>query len=110
MKRFQPEYASSGRGGAGNYASSTKLAAATAENTNVTPALQENKPPEVGGYHGRGGAGNYKGEDEEKKKADEQRASIAQEKAHQQVVKDVEAGLQEPQKAHLGKEKLDYGA
>jgi hypothetical protein len=110
VKRAQPEFASSGRGGAGNYASTTKLAAATAENTNVTPALQENKPPEVGGYRGRGGAGNYKGEDEEKKKADERRASMVQEKAHQQVVKDVEAGLQEPQKAHLGKEKLDYGA
>ena len=108
VKRAQSDYASSGRGGAGNYTSTAKLAAATAENTNVTPALQQAKPPEVG-YCGRGGAGNYKGEDVEKRKEEERRASVIQEKAHQQVVKDVDAGLQEPQKAHLGSEKLEYG-
>ena len=107
VKRAQSEYKHSGRGGAGNYASTSELAAATIENANVTPALQETKTPEIG-YCGRGGAGNYRGEDEEQKREEGRRVSMIQEKAHQQVVRDVEAGLQEPPKAHLGNEKLEY--
>ena len=99
-----PRYASSGRGGAGNVTDATLLAAAIKDTVDVTPALQESK--QLGsGLHGRGGAGNYtatelaSGEPEERE---------MQEMRREEVVKDVEAGLKPPEKAHLGIEKLTY--
>ena len=106
IEKSRSEYAHSGRGGAGNYTNATKLAEATAQTAGVTPSLVESKPPETGHY-GRGGAGNYRSSDAEKA-VDERRASGVQEKIHQQVVQDVESGLKEPEKAHLGGIKLDY--
>jgi len=72
----------------------------------VTASLKESKPPGIG-YYGRGGAGNYRSGNAEKQE-DEEGISEKQEKLHQQVVKDVESGLKEPEKAHLGGEKLEY--
>jgi len=99
--------APTGRGGAGNYTSSSKLATVTTKNANITPSLQETRPPQVG-HSGRGGAGNYRSGDVEKKEEDETMAIELQERTHQWVVKDVEKGLKEPEKAHLGNEKLEY--
>ena len=46
----------------------------------------------------------------EKKIEGEKDALEAQERAHQKVVKDVEMGLKEPEKAHLGREGREYDA
>ena len=83
------------------------LAAGTTANTDVTPSLQENKTPELGHY-GRGGAGNYRTPELGKEREEDDDISKAQEKAHQRVVKDVEMGLKEPEKAHLGREGLEH--
>ena len=99
----------SGRGGAGNITTRDVLAAGTTANVDVTSSMQENKPPELGHY-GRGGAGNYRTPDSEKILEREKERLDAQEKAHQKVVKDVEMGLKEPEKAHLGREGLEYDA
>lgn len=79
------------------------LTAGTTANIDVTPSLQESKPPELGHY-GRGGAGNYRTPDPEKRKEGEKATLEAQEEAHQRVVRDVEMGLKEPEKAYLGME------
>lgn len=105
IKRARPEYAPTGRGGAGNYTSASKLATVTMRNASITPSLQETKSPEVG-HSGRGGVGNYSSGDAGKKE-DEVRETELQEMAHQRVVKDVEMGLKEPEKAHLVKERLE---
>ena len=95
----------SGRGGAGNVTTREVLAAGTTANVDVTPSLRESKPPKLGHY-GRGGAGNYKYPEPER--IEGVKATLeAQEKAHQQVVRDVEMGLKEPEKAHLGKESYE---
>ena len=73
----------------------------------MTPALQPNRPPESG-YAGRGGAGNYRGGIAESKEQDERKASEFQREVHQQVVRDVEMALKEPEKAHLGKEGIEH--
>ena len=99
-------YAHHGRGGAGNFTSARKLSEAAAETADVTLSLQETKPPETG-YYGRGGAGNYRGEDTEKKEEYMRRAAEVQEKVYRQVVRDVEIGLKEPEKAHLGSGRIE---
>ena len=104
VERSKSEYAHSGRGGAGNYTETTTLAEATAQATDVTPALEETKPPQTG-YYGRGGAGNYRIGNSESREND-MKAMEAQDRLHQQVVKDVETGLKEPEKAHLGRQRL----
>lgn len=107
MERSRAEYAHSGRGGAGNYTDADKLAKTTAAMANVTPALRETKPPKVGHY-GRGGAGNYRDKSADASREEDTRAkSETKEKVHQQVVRDVESSLKEPEKAHLGGEKLE---
>ena len=98
-----------GRGGAGNVTTRDMLVAGTTANIDVTPSLQENKPPELGHY-GRGGAGNYRIPAPGKRREEEKMILEAQEKAHQRVVKDVEMGLKEPEKVHLGREGLDHNA
>ncbi len=102
-------FSTAGRGGAGNVTTKDMLAAGTTANIDVTPSLQENKPPELGHY-GRGGAGNYRTPAPEKRRAEEKMILEAQEKAHQKVVKDVEMGLKEPDKVHLGREGLNHNA
>ena len=102
-------FSTAGRGGAGNVTTRDILAAGTTANIDVTPSLQENKPSELG-YHGRGGAGNYRTPAPEKRRSGEKMILEAQEKAHQRVVKDVEMGLKEPEKVHLGREGLDRNA
>ena len=81
------------------------LAAGTKANVDVTPSLQENKPPKLGHY-GRGGAGNYRTPEPEKREEVEKYKLEAQEKAQRKIVEDVEMGLKEPEKAHLGREGL----
>lgn len=98
-----------GRGGAGNITTRDVLDAGTTANIDVTPSLQESKPPELGHY-GRGGAGNYRTPVTDNPRETELDELEAQEKAHQEVVKEVETGLKEPEKAHLGKESRDYDA
>lgn len=106
LEKSRTEYAHSGRGGAGNYTNATRLAEATAQTAGMTPSMGESKPPSTG-YYGRGGAGNYRTGDVEKAES-ERRVTEAQEQIHQQAVKDVESGLKEPEKAHLGGERLKY--
>ena len=96
----------SGRGGAGNVTTRDVLAAGTTANIDTTPSLQENEPPELGHY-GRGGAGNYRVPEPGKRREEENDVLEAQEKAHQRVVRDVERGLKEPEKAHLGRGGLE---
>ena len=78
------------------------LAAGTTANVDITPSLQENKPPELGHY-GRGGAGNYRTPEVDKRSGGDKDGLEAQEKARQKVVRDVEQGLKEPEKVHLGR-------
>ena len=80
------------------------LVSATKDTVNVTPALEENKPPEAGHY-GRGGAGNYR---ESISGPSEPEEREMQEMKRAEVVRDVEMGLKSPEKAHLGTEKLTY--
>ncbi|KAL6713414.1 hypothetical protein ACLMJK_008879 [Lecanora helva] len=105
IAKARSEYAHSGRGGAGNYSYGTRIEEAQALKTGETPSVQDSNPSHTG-YHGRGGAGNYQSGDAEKAEA-RRRASIAQEKKHPQVIQDVEAGLRQPEKVHLGSEKLE---
>ena len=93
----------SGRGGAGNITTRDALAAGTTANIDVTPSMRESKPPELGHY-GRGGAGNYRTPEPDKVVEGERSTLEARQQAHQKVVKDVEMGLKEPEKAYLAKE------
>ena len=77
------------------------------ESVNVTSSPQARTLTESG-YSGRGGAGNYRTENTELKAAEERRATQRRERAREEVVRDVEMGLKEPEKAHLGNEKLEY--
>ena len=75
-----------------------KISASTKETMDTTPALQETNPASEG-HWGRGGAGNY-------------RASVSgpSKPAEREMVDwkrgDLELGLQAPEQAHLGSEKL----
>lgn len=83
------------------------MAAGTNANVDVTPSLQENKLLKLG-YYGRGGAGNYRTPDPEQAREVVKNRLGAREKVQQKIVKDVEIGLKEPEKAHLGREGLGY--
>ncbi len=109
LESYGRKASTSGRGGAGNVTTRDVLAAGTTANVDVTPSMQESKPPDLGHY-GRGGAGNYRMPVPEKKIEGEKDALEAQEQARQKVVKDVEMGLKEPEKAHLGREGREYDA
>ena len=73
----------------------------------MTPALQEAKPPEVGHY-GRGGAGNYRGSVSGSSSGDEKRVSEAWDKKYHGEGEEIEMELREPERAHLGVEKMTY--
>lgn len=87
--------------GRGNVTTSAKLSATTAGAADVTPALQDSKHPDVR-YFGRGGAGNSRIWVSEVKEREELRSSHAKEEKFHRVVMDVEMGLRQPEKAHLG--------
>ncbi|KAL9102493.1 MAG: hypothetical protein Q9163_002358 [Psora crenata] len=103
----QPRYATSGRGGAGNLTDTCTLAAVTRGTVDVTAALQETKPPEAGHY-GRGGAGNYCGSLSRPSGRDQSGPSDAWEKKPYGEGEEIEMSLREPEKAHLGGERLTY--
>lgn len=83
------------------------LAAGTNANIDVTPSLQENKLPKLGHY-GRGGAGNFRTPESGQAREEVKDRLEAREKAQRKIVKDVEMGLKEPEKAHLVREGLRY--
>lgn len=97
------EISTSGRGGAGNITTRAVLTAGSNASIDVTPSLQESKPPEPR-YYGRGGAGNYRIPEPENRRGKVREATDARERAQRKVVEDVEMGLKEPEKAHLGRE------
>ena len=104
-KAAQPSYTHQGRGGAGNY-QSTSLTNAAGIPNDLSTSVKQTAVPE-GGHIGRGGAGNFINGDFERRKSDaERRLSEAQEKIHAQTVEDVGKGMKMPEKAHLGSEKL----
>ena len=105
LKSHSPKLSTAGRGGIGNVTTRDVLAADTNANIDVTPSLQENKLPKLGHY-GRGGAGNYRIPEPEQAREEVKDRLKAREKAQQQIVKDVEMGLKEPEKVHLGREGL----
>lgn len=100
--RAIPDYAHSGRGGAGNWYSPPDLQ----KTGNFTLDTGRSIPsPDIrsAGYSGRGGAGNFSSKDQEMRKLEEERlAEEARSKREAQVVKDVEMGLKPPERAHLG--------
>lgn len=62
--------------------------------------------PELG-YSGRGGAGNSRNGEIEKMLLDaETQAKEAQNRAHEEAVKDVEMELKPPERAHLVSERI----
>lgn len=97
------DYANSGRGGAGNFVKRDgRSTAGSTVKSSTTALLRESAVPEMG-YSGRGGAGNLRsGEVEKRRLENERRAKEARERAHEEVVKDVEMGLKLPERAHLG--------
>ena len=69
----------------------------------MTPALQEARVPE-GGHYGRGGAGNYRGNISGSSGEGEERGA----KQQYGEGEEIEMGLRQPEKAHLGADKLAY--
>lgn len=60
------------------------------------------------GYSGRGGVGNFSsGEVDKLREETEAKAVEARQRAHDEVVRDVDMGLKMPERAHLGGEKLE---
>ena len=100
--RVLPDYAHSGRGGAGNWYSPPDLQ----KTGNFFSDTGRSMPrPDIGGagYSGRGGAGNFSSKDQEMRRLEEERlAEKARSKREAEIVKDVELGLKPPEKAHLG--------
>ena len=100
--RALPDFAHSGRGGAGNWYSPPDLQ----RTGNFTADAARSIPsPDIrsAGYSGRGGAGNFSSKDQEMRRQEEERlAGEARSKREAEIVKDVEMGLKPPEKAHLG--------
>lgn len=104
-KAIQPSYTHQGRGGAGNYQSTSLTNAATIPN-DLSTSVKQTQVPE-GGHIGRGGAGNFVSGDVERRKSNaERRLSEVQERIHAQTVEEVGKEMKMPEKAHLGSEKL----
>ncbi|MCJ1466121.1 hypothetical protein MMC07_004740 [Pseudocyphellaria aurata] len=98
------EYVYSGRGGAGNLRREGPPPANT-DSSPQLPALSEKTVPEIG-YSGRGGAGNYRaGEVQKQREEAEKRAKESRDRAHNEVVRDVEMDLKPPERAHLVSER-----
>ena len=83
------------------------LAAGTKRTVDVTAALQESKASEAGHY-GRGGAGNYRMSAEgPPAPVEREMKEMKRPATYWEAEADVEAGLQEPAKAHLGTERFE---
>lgn len=83
----------------GNPSSSSSADASISINPSTIPKI---------GYSGRGGIGNIRSAEAEKLREDmELNAAAARQRAHEEVVRDVEMGLKMPERAHLGAEKLE---
>ncbi|KAI9717740.1 MAG: hypothetical protein M1812_004469 [Candelaria pacifica] len=100
------EYAHMGRGGAGNYYSPQELqhsgnfSGATTSKEGTAPVTDTFAAEK--GLRGRGGAGNFVMGDEERRKYEaEQAAQETQGKVNESVLRDVEAGLAQPEKAFV---------
>lgn len=97
-----PDYAHSGRGGAGNWYSPPDLEK-TGNFSSDTGRPIVSPSTKAAGYSGRGGAGNFNSKDQEIRRLEEERlAQEARSKREAEIVKDVETGLKPPEKAHLG--------
>lgn len=99
----KPEYAHAGRGGAGNFKPTAAVDVGTP--ADLSTSIKQGITAEAG-YTGRGGAGNFRGDLERTKSGTPVDVIEPQEKAYEETAKDVEQGLQAPEKAHLGGEKL----
>ena len=105
--RSLPDYAHTGRGGAGNWVAAPELRESEVYTARTIPldaiapaATPKSKPTE---YYGRGGAGNIvKGDEEKRRKANEEKMIDARRRREAEVVRDVEMGLKPPEKAYLG--------
>ena len=106
----QSSYTVSGRGGAGNYWRKEDNGGADPSSSSSADAPISINPsmiPKIG-YSGRGGIGNIRSGEVEKLREDmELNAAAARQRAHEEVVRDVEMGLKMPERAHLGAEKLE---
>ena len=101
----RPEYAHVGRGGAGNFKPTATTAGGGGIMGDLSTFVKQDTIAESG-YSGRGGAGNIRGDSERRKPEAQARAAEAQEKAYKETVKDVERGLKQPEKAHLGGDRV----
>lgn len=106
----------SGRGGAGNYISRKEDGGhdetpreKSASSVGLPPLkITSNTGPAKVGFTGRGGAGNLR-TGEAQREERETKAREARERAHEEVVRDVEMGLKMPERAHLSEEKVEKG-
>ena len=92
----------------GNHPLSSSSAAAAAA-VDVSVSIKPSTVTKIG-YSGRGGVGNIRtGEVERLREETEAKvkAAEARQRAHDEVVRDVEMGLKMPERAHLGAEKLE---
>ncbi|KAG8534203.1 uncharacterized protein KY384_001047 [Bacidia gigantensis] len=103
----QSKYATYGRGGAGNWVETSDRASAATQILGEDPVLDERSTP-TRGYSGRGGAGNFRDSTVIEGRQPQDRE--LQEMKRTDSFQDVEAGLQAPQQAHLGGEKLKRGS
>ena len=100
-----PDYAHSGRGGAGNWYAPPELEKEGTFQSHIrTPTKDSTNVG--GGYQGRGGAGNYNAKDEIAKKEVEQRVAEEARLREEEVTRDVGLGLKQPEKAYLTAERI----
>ncbi|KAF2114498.1 hypothetical protein BDV96DRAFT_99161 [Lophiotrema nucula] len=117
-----PDYAHSGRGGAGNWYEPKNLqATGTFSHPSDSTAIPTSSKPHVSTpWHpdnqelpvaraGRGGAGNFVWKDEEKERQREEEELRKRQQLNEKVEKDVEAGLPKPPGAVLGGVKAGRG-
>ena len=106
IERSPSDYAHVGRGGAGNWATSSgsqqvQVSNASRQSEGVPTVPRRDKT--IASY-GRGGAGNVvKGEGEKKGSVAVDDKSVKERRRVEQVVRDVEMELKQPERAHLGR-------
>lgn len=106
-ENLHSDYTISGRGGAGNFWRKEDIVAGSPSSSDTPISIKPSTIPNIG-YSGRGGIGNIRSGEVEKLREDmEARAAEARQRAHDEVVRDVEMGLKMPERAHLGAEKLE---
>lgn len=103
----QSDYTISGRGGAGNFWRKEDNVGGNPSSSDAPLSIKPSTITNIG-YSGRGGIGNVRtGEVEKLREQREAKAAEARQRAHDEVVRDVEIGLKMPERAHLGAEKLE---